>query len=93
VALVVEVSDATLAYDRGEKLLAYAVGGIPAYWIVNLAGGTPLESGQLEVYTEPSGPVDPVGYRRCVVLKSTDQIELTIDGQILGRIAISALLP
>jgi len=34
-----------------------------------------------------------VGYRRCVVLKSTDQIELTIDGQILGRIAISALLP
>jgi len=31
VALVVEVSDATLAYDRGENLLAYAVGGIPAY--------------------------------------------------------------
>ena len=93
VALVVKVSDATLAYDRGEKLLAYAVGGIPAYWIVNLAGGTPLGSGQLEVYTEPSGPVDPVGYRRCEVLKPTDQIELAIDGQILGRIAVSALLP
>ena len=42
---------------------------------------------------EPSGPVDPVGYRRCEVLKATDQIELDTDGQILGRIAISALLP
>ena len=87
VALVVEVSDATLAYDRGEKLLAYAVGKIPAYWIVNLIAG------QLEIYTEPSGPVDPVGYRRCQVLKPTDDFDLDIDGQILGRIAVSALLP
>ena len=61
--------------------------------IVNLVGGTPLGSGQLEVYTEPSGRVDSVGYRRCEVLKPTDQIELAIDGQVLGRIAISALLP
>ena len=87
VALVVEVSDATLAYDRGEKLLAYAAGGIPAYWIVNLIAG------QLEVYTEPSGPLDPLGYRRCQVLGHRDHIELSIDGQILGRIAISNLLP
>jgi Uma2 family endonuclease len=87
VALVVEVSDATLAYDRGEKLLAYATGSIPAYWIVNLIAG------QLEVYTEPSGALDPVGYRRCQVLKRTEQIELAIDGQVLGRIAVSDLLP
>jgi Uma2 family endonuclease len=87
VALVVEVSDATLAYDRGDKLLAYAAGGIPAYWIVNLIAG------QLEVYTEPSGPLDPLGYRRCQVLGPSDHIELSIDGQILGRIAISNLLP
>ncbi len=93
VALVVEVSDATLAFDRGEKLLAYAVGGIPAYWIINLSGGTPPGSGQLEAYTEPSGPVDPIGYRRCAVFKPADEIELNIDGQILGRIAISDLLP
>ena len=87
VALVVEVSDATLAYDRGEKLLAYAIGEIPGYWIVNLLAG------QLEVYTEPSGALDPVGYRRCQVLKPTEQLDLAIDGRILGRIAIADLLP
>jgi Uma2 family endonuclease len=87
VALVVEVSDATLAYDRGDKLLAYAIGGIPAYWIVNLVAR------QLEVYTEPSGALDPVGYRRCQVFGPTDQIELAVDGQVLGKIAVSDLLP
>ena len=79
--------DATLAYDRGEKLLAYAIGEIPGYWIVNLLAG------QLEVYTEPSGALDPVGYRRCQVLKPTEQLDLAIDGRILGRIAIADLLP
>jgi len=87
VALVVEISDTTLAYNRGDKLPAYATGSIPAYWIVNLIAR------QLEVYTEPSGPLDPLGYRRCQVLGPTDHIELSIDGQILGRIAISSLLP
>lgn len=34
--LVVEVSDHTVAKDRGIKLLAYAKAGIPEYWIINL---------------------------------------------------------
>jgi Uma2 family endonuclease len=34
--LVVEVSDASLAYDRGPKTAAYARGGIPTLWIVNI---------------------------------------------------------
>jgi Uma2 family endonuclease len=34
--LVVEVSDLTLAYDRGEKASLYARAGIADYWIVNL---------------------------------------------------------
>ena len=34
--LVVEVSDATLAFDRGRKAALYAKAGIPEYWIVNL---------------------------------------------------------
>lgn len=35
-ALVVEVSQSTLAYDRGVKAPLYAAAGIPDYWIVNL---------------------------------------------------------
>jgi Uma2 family endonuclease len=36
VVLVVEISDSTLRYDRTEKALLYAEGGITEYWIVNL---------------------------------------------------------
>ena len=51
VALLVEVSETTLRSDRGEKWTAYAKGGIPVYWIVNLVDR------QVEVYTEPVQPV------------------------------------
>ena len=37
---VVEVSCATLSYDRGEKLRAYVDAGIPEYWIVDVKRGT-----------------------------------------------------
>jgi Uma2 family endonuclease len=87
VALVVEVSDATLAFDRGPKLLAYAFGAISVYWVLNLVAE------QLEVYSDPSGPLDPVGYRRCQVLKPSDDVAVVIDGRELGRVRVSELLP
>ena len=48
VLLAVEVSRSTLRYDRGVKLEAYAVAGIPEVWLVN------LEERKLEVYLHPS---------------------------------------
>ncbi len=45
--LTVEVSDSTLAKDRGMKMAAYAEAGIAEYWIVNLV------SRQVEVYRRP----------------------------------------
>jgi Uma2 family endonuclease len=45
--LVVEVSDSTLAYDRGRKAAVYARAGIADYWIVNLIDR------QIEVYRKP----------------------------------------
>jgi Uma2 family endonuclease len=47
VLLLVEVSDTTIQYDRGEKLGLYARVGIPEYWIVDLT------SDRLEVYSRP----------------------------------------
>jgi len=47
VLLIVEVSDTTLDYDRGEKLRLYARHGIPEYWIVDVSAK------RLEVYREP----------------------------------------
>lgn len=54
VLLLIEVSDTTLAYDRGVKLPLYARAGIGEVWIVDLPGET------IERYTDPSGD----GYRR-----------------------------
>ena len=49
VLLLIEVSDTTLAYDRGTKLSRYAQAGIPELWIVNLPGE------RIEHHTGPSG--------------------------------------
>ena len=45
--LVCEVSDSSLAFDRGDKLSMYAVAGVPEYWIVNLADR------RVEVHVDP----------------------------------------
>jgi Uma2 family endonuclease len=49
VALLIEVAESSLAYDRTVKLPNYALAGIPEYWIVNLIDE------QIEVYRKPSG--------------------------------------
>jgi Uma2 family endonuclease len=46
--LVVEVSESSLARDRGLKLGIYAENGAPEYWVVDLVHE------RIEVYTEPS---------------------------------------
>ncbi|MET0646714.1 MAG: Uma2 family endonuclease [Pyrinomonadaceae bacterium] len=51
VLLIIEVSDATLAYDRKIKVPLYARSGIPETWIVNL----PEE--HIEVYADPAGGI------------------------------------
>ncbi len=46
-ALVVEISDTSLLYDRGKKVSLYARANIQDYWIVN------LKDRRLEVYRRP----------------------------------------
>ena len=48
VALVVEVSDSSLAEDRARAPL-FAEAGIPAYWVVN------IPDRRIEVYSDPAG--------------------------------------
>lgn len=55
--LVIEVSNTSLAYDRGPKGSLYAAGQIPLFWVVNL--GNEL----LEVYSQPApDPQAPFGW-------------------------------
>jgi Uma2 family endonuclease len=54
--LVVEVSDTTLALDRGKKLAIYARAGIQEYWIVNLVDRV------LEVHRKPRSSSGKLGW-------------------------------
>lgn len=50
-ALVVEVADTSLEFDRTRKAALYASAGIPEYWILNLVDR------RLEIYRNPEGKV------------------------------------
>ncbi len=47
VLLLVEVSETSLAYDRGTKLALYAKFGVPEVWMIDLPGSA------VEIYREP----------------------------------------
>jgi Uma2 family endonuclease len=81
--LLVEVSESSLARDRGEKRDIYARAGIPAYWIINLVDR------QLEAYSNPVGGAYPPP----TILRAPDSAELILAGQVAGRIAVADLLP
>jgi len=80
-ALVIEVSDTTLAFDRGRKALLYASKGIRDYWIVNLVNR------QVEVRRRPAA----TGYRQVVTLKSGESIAPLVAGA--ATIKVADLLP
>ncbi|MGO8903097.1 MAG: Uma2 family endonuclease [Isosphaeraceae bacterium] len=83
IGLIVEVADSSLPTDRGEKLAAYARGGVPRYWIVNLVDGV------IETY---SSPVAAGGYEDLRVYHPGDEVPVMIDGQEVGRIAAGEIL-
>ena len=84
--LVIEVSDSTLSYDRGEKLELYARDRLPVYWIVNLIDH------RIEVYTQPRGGKNPT-YRKTTVYGPSDSIPVIIRGKKLGTISVNEFLP
>lgn len=80
-ALVMEVSDTTLAYDASTKKRVYARARIPEYWIVNLVDR------RIEVYTEPSGPGEEPTYQHRQDYGSGATGPLRLDGCEVGHIA------
>jgi Uma2 family endonuclease len=87
IAVVIEVSDATLARDRGMKLRIYARAGIPVYWIVNL-----IER-RIEVYSEPQASLPEPAYAKTRIFAPGEAVEVVLKGQIIGTVAVSAVLP
>jgi Uma2 family endonuclease len=83
IALIVEVADTSLAEDRTLATEVYGPARIPVYWIVNLADR------QVEVYTGPA----PEGYLSTEVFPEGQCVPVVIDGQQVGLIAVSDILP
>ena len=79
--LVIEVSDASLAYDRGPKTTAYARTGIPMLWIVD------VQERCLEIHQDPEP--DLGRYQRQRRLAETDIVDVPRGGSV----AVSLLLP
>lgn len=81
VALVVEVSDTTLAYDRDVKLPRYAAAGVEEIWIVDLEGR------RVEVHAGPStegyGVYREAGPGELVRSESVERLSVAVD-EILG---------
>lgn len=86
--LVVEISESTLTFDRGEKASLYASAGIPEYWIVNLLDR------RLEVYRDPvpmPSQAYGYGYRNCTHYFAVDGVATLAAPQ--GAIKVADLLP
>ena len=83
--LLVEISDATLALDRGKKMSAYARERISEYWIVNLINR------QVEVFRDPVTAESGSFYKTTVILLEGDFLSPLNAPQ--STIAVSDLLP
>lgn len=87
VALLIEVADSTLAYDRTLKLRSYARNYIRRYWLVDLAGR------QVEAYEEPSGPTDAPAYARRQVFGQGAAVPVCLQNRTVGVIHVDDILP
>jgi len=88
-ALIVEVSDSTLSYDRREKASQYAKAGVADYWIINLAHSPP----QVEIHRQPLPDETQrygFGYGETTVHQSSEVVQPLFSP---GPVAASALLP
>ncbi|MBL8134579.1 MAG: Uma2 family endonuclease [Anaerolineae bacterium] len=85
VALVIEISDATLANDRTTKRRLYAASGIPVYWLVNLTDR------QIEVCTSPDQA--HALYRQVTIFTPDATLPLVLDGHEVAQLRAADILP
>ena len=86
--LGVEVSDTSVAFDRGVKSDLYASAGIPEYWIVNLRARV------VEVCREPANdPDSSYGARYSVVTRCAETASLSPLSAPHASILVASLIP
>jgi Uma2 family endonuclease len=87
-ALIIEVAESSLAFDRVQKGSLYARAGIADYWIVN------LEDRVVEVYHDPGADLTaPFGWRYTSVDRLRPGVSVRPLGVPAAPLAVAALLP
>src|SRR5438876_3640550 len=87
-ALIIEIAESSLVFDRTEKGSLYARAGIVDYWVVNLVDRV------LEVYRDPGADVTaPYGRRYLSVERFTPPSSVAPIGVPATPIPVAALLP
>ena len=86
IALVIEVADSSLEFDRDEKGRVYARAGIPIYWIINLRDST------IEVYSAPASNQGTPSYQRRDVYTVHDLMPLSVPGMAATSIPVQELV-
>lgn len=86
-AMIAEVADWSLGWDRTKKLLVYARASVPIYWIVN------TKNRQVEVYTDPTGPLAKPRFRKRAVYRNGDSVPVIIAGKEVGSVVVADLIP
>ena len=81
------MADSSLSRDRSRKKRLYARSGFVIYWLINLV------ENRIEVYTEPTGPVEEPDYLGRQDFGPDEMIPLVIEGREVGRLAVRDLLP
>lgn len=86
--VVIEVADSTWSRDLGIKKRSYARAGIAEYWVVN------LNERVVQVHRKPDACALPEPtYLEVFTYNATDAVPLAIDGNPVGLIRVSDILP
>jgi Uma2 family endonuclease len=86
IGVVIEVADAWLLRDQRDKTRIYGRADVPCYWIVNLVDR------RIEVYWQPTGPVAVPGYQSDQAYRAGDLVPISLDGQIVAKVAVADIL-
>jgi Uma2 family endonuclease len=83
--LVIELSNTSLAYDRGPKASLYASAQIPFYWVVDLSGE------MVEVFSQPAAdPQAPFGWSYSALRRHRRVERLEFEGR---SVSVDDFLP
>lgn len=87
VALLVEVANTSLEFDRRLKARIYARAGIPAYWILD------VNARRIEAFTDPDATTDEPSYRTQRTASVGEALPLILSGATVAEVPVADLLP